>query len=72
MGQLQDLISWAHHIVAKLQPNANLDALPEHLAILDRLIERDVAATQAAMRNHLLKTTQRTLRAWDQKPIEGM
>ena len=72
MGQLQDLISWAHHIVAKLQPDANLDALPEHLAILDRLIEREVAATQAAMRNHLQKTMQRTLRAWDQKPIEGM
>ncbi len=72
MGQLQDLISWAHLIVAKLQPKANLDALPEHLEIFDRLIERDVTATQTAMRNHLLSTMQRTLRAWDQKPGEGM
>lgn len=67
MGQLQDLIGWAHHIVAKLQPEANLDALPEHLAILDVLIERDVAKTQSALRQHLRSTMQRTLDAWEQK-----
>lgn len=67
MRQLQDLIGWAHHIVAKLQPGANLDALPEHLAILDVLIERDVAKTQSALRQHLRSTMQRTLDAWEQK-----
>ena len=67
MRQLQDLIGWAHHIVAKLQPDANLDALPEHLAILDVLVERDVAKTQSALRQHLRSTMQRTLDAWEQK-----
>ena len=66
--QLQDLISWAHHIVARYRPNAHIDALPEHLEILDRLIERDVEATQAALRDHLRNTMQRTLEAWDRKP----
>lgn len=68
MGQLQDLISWAHHIVAKLQPKGNLDALPEHLEILDVLLERDVVKTQAALRKHLRNTMQRTLAAWEQRP----
>lgn len=69
MRQLQDLIGWAHHIVAKLQPNAKLDALPEHLAILDVLVKRDVLKTKSALRNHLRSTTQRTLDAWEQKPL---
>ena len=66
--QLQDLISWAHHIVARYRPNAHFDALPEHLVILDALSERDVIATKAALRNHLQSTMQRTLTAWDRKP----
>ena len=69
MGQLQDLIGWAHHIVAKLQPDANLHALPEHLEILDVLIERDVLKTQSALRKHLRSTMQRTLDAWGQKTL---
>lgn len=68
MGQLQDLISWAHHIVAKLQPKGNLYALPEHLEILDVLLERDVIKTQSALRKHLQNTMRRTLAAWDQRP----
>ncbi len=68
MGQLQDLIDWAHHIVARLQPQGKYDALPEHLEILDVLLERDIARTQAALRKHLQHTLQRTLRAWDQSP----
>ncbi len=68
MEQLQDLIDWAHHIVAKVQPRAQLDALPEHLAILDVLSQRDVVATQGALREHLQNTLQRTLRAWEQAP----
>ncbi len=67
MRQLRDLISWAHHIVAKFRPNAQVDALSEHLEILDRLSERDVEATKSALRNHLLGTMQRTLDAWDRK-----
>ena len=67
MRQLQDLIEWAHHIVAKLQPSANLHALPEHLAILDVLVERDILKTQSALRQHLRSTMQRTLDAWEQK-----
>ena len=65
MRQLQDLISWAHHIVAKLQPKAHLDALPEHLEILDILIGRDVEKTQLALRKHLQNTMKRTLDTWD-------
>ncbi|MCY4465130.1 MAG: GntR family transcriptional regulator [Chloroflexi bacterium] len=68
MGQLQDLIGWAHHIVARLQPQGKFDALPEHLEILDVLLERDVAKTQIVLRKHLQNTLQRTLRAWDQSP----
>ncbi len=66
MSQLRDLIEWAHHIVAKLQPKGKVDALPEHLAILDVLITRDVRRTQCALREHLENTMRRTLSAWDQ------
>lgn len=69
LRQLQDLILWAHHIVAKLLPNAQLDALPEHLEILAALGARDVAATQTALRRHLQGTMQRTLEAWDRNPL---
>lgn len=65
LRQLQDLIMWAHHIVARYRPDAQLDALPEHLEILSALGERDVAATQSALRSHLQGTMQRTLEAWD-------
>ncbi len=65
--QLQDLIIWAHHIVAKVRPDALVDALPEHLEILDCLLKRDVSATQSALRSHLLGTMRRTLDAWDRK-----
>lgn len=68
MGQLQDLIDWAHHIVAKLQPQSKIDALPEHLEILEVLLERDIVKTQTALRKHLQRTLQRTLRAWGQSP----
>ena len=68
IGQLKDLINWAHCIVAKYQPEAQVLALPEHLEILDGLIHRDVAATQAALRNHLRSTMARTLQAWNDKP----
>ncbi len=68
MGQLQDLIGWAHHIVARLRPQGKFDALPEHLEILDVLLERDVVKTQTALRKHLQRTLRRTLRAWDQSP----
>lgn len=68
MRQLQDLILWAHHIVAKLQPRSQFDALPEHLTILDVMRERDVAKTQLAMRDHLQNTMQRTLEAWIPAP----
>lgn len=66
MGQLRDLINWAHQIVATLQPKAKVDALPEHLEILDVLIERDVSKTQGALRKHLQNTMHRTLAAWNQ------
>ena len=66
--QLQDLIIWAHQIVARYRPDALIDALSEHLQILDVLIERDVAATQSALRSHLLSTMESTLCAWDSKP----
>ncbi len=65
MSQLRDLINWAHHIVAKLQPKGKVDALPEHLEILDVLIERDVLKTQGALRKHLQNTMHRTLIAWN-------
>ena len=65
--QLQDLIIWAHHIVAKVRPDALVDALPEHLEILDCLLKRDIPATQRALRNHLLGTMRSTLDAWDRK-----
>ena len=68
MGQLRDLINWAHHIVAKLQPKGKIDALPEHIEILDVLIERDVLKTQCTLRDHLRNTMCRTLTAWDQAP----
>lgn len=68
MKRLHDLISWAHHIVARYLPTAHVDALPEHLEILDCLLLRDVSATQSALRSHLIGTMQRTLDAWDRKP----
>ncbi len=67
MRQLQDLIDWAHQIVAKYRPGAQVDALPEHLAIIDALRRRDVAATKSTVRDHLLNTLDRTLLAWDHK-----
>jgi len=67
MRQLQDLINWAHQIVAKYRPGAQVDALPEHMEILDALRRRDVAATKSAVRDHLLNTLERTLLAWDHK-----
>ena len=72
MSQLRDLIEWAHHIVAKLQPKGKVDALPEHLAILDVLITRDVRRTQCALREHLENTMRRTLSAWDQSPDQAI
>jgi len=66
--QLQDLISWAHHIVAKYRPDAQVNALPEHLEILEALLRRDVAAAQVALQKHLCGTMQRTLEAWERKP----
>ena len=71
LRQLQDLIMWAHHIVAKYRPKAQLDALPEHLEILTALGQRDVEATQRALRSHLKGTMQRTLEAWDRNPEAG-
>ena len=71
IGQLQDLISWAHHIVAKYRPGAQAYAVQEHLEILDGLIERDVEATQQALRSHLVSTMERTLAAWNHKPVQG-
>ena len=65
LRQLQDLIVWAHHIVAKVRPKALIEALPEHLETLDALGKRDVKATQSALRNHLLSTVHRSLEAWD-------
>ena len=70
MRQLRDLIDWAHHIVSKVQPRAQLDALPEHLEILEFLSKRDVVGTQRALREHLQCTMQRTLRAWEQAPSD--
>ena len=72
MSQLRDLIGWAHHIVAKLQPLGKVDALPEHLAILDVLMKRDVGQTQCALRAHLENTMRRTLRAWDRSPEQAI
>lgn len=69
MGQLQDLIGWAHHIVAKLQPKGHLYALPEHLEICDILLKRSVTETQEALRKHLQNTMMRTMEAWDQAPV---
>ena len=69
--QLQDLIMWAHHIIAKFRPDAQLNALPEHLEILAALGERDVAATQSALRNHLYGAMQRTLDAWERSLEPG-
>ncbi len=67
MRQLQDLTDWAHQIVAKYRPEAQVEALPEHLAIIDALRKRDVAATKSTVRDHLLNTLERTLLAWDDK-----
>ena len=67
IGQLQDLTTWAHQIVAQYRPGALVDALPEHMEILDALCSRDVAATKSAMRDHLLNTMEGTLLAWDHK-----
>ena len=72
MSQLRDLIGWAHHIVAKLQPRGKVDALPEHLTILDVLITRDVQRTQRALREHLENTMRRTLCAWDKSPDQAL
>ncbi len=69
--ELQDLISWAHHIVAKHRPDAQIHALPEHLEILDALLERDTVATKLALRDHLFNTMGRTLDAWVQKPADS-
>jgi DNA-binding GntR family transcriptional regulator len=66
VGRLRDLIDWAHHIVAKLQPKGKVDALPEQLEILDVLIERDVLKMQCALRKRLQDTMRRTLAAWNQ------
>lgn len=68
MRQLRDLIMWAHQIVASLQPRSQFQALPEHLAILDVMLERDAAKTQIALRDHLQNTMRRTLDAWQPAP----
>ncbi len=66
--QLQDLIIWAHQIVANFRPDAQVVALPEHLDVLEALAQRDIAATKVALRNHLSHAMERTLVVWDLKP----
>ncbi len=60
MAGLQDLINWARMTSVRRHPRSYELALPEHLAILYALRQRDVAKGQALMRAHLKSSFDRT------------
>ena len=64
MRGIQHLIDWGHRIAAASNPNAFSHALPEHLAILNALKQRDTVAAESAMHNHLNNTLERTFEGW--------
>ncbi|MFN2237303.1 MAG: GntR family transcriptional regulator [Anaerolineales bacterium] len=64
MDGLQSLIDWGHKTVESYLPDAFVKALPEHFRILEALKERDLEASQSAMRTHLKGTLDRTLAVW--------
>jgi DNA-binding GntR family transcriptional regulator len=61
---LQHLINRGHQTATASRSDADEQALPEHLEILDALLKRDEGAPKDAMRNHLMSTLQRTLERW--------
>lgn len=65
MDGLSDLIAWARNIIVR-QPQSYETAYPEHMAILTAARSGDTAAAQAAMRQHLRNSCERTLLLWDQ------
>ncbi len=67
MHGIQHLIDWGHRIAAASNPDALTHALPEHLAILDALKQRNSKDAKSAMQNHLKNTLRRTFDGWDDK-----
>jgi len=61
MQGLYDLIEWARNTVAKRDPNSYIQALPEHLQILEALKARDPDAAQTALRTHLRNAFESTI-----------
>ena len=65
MRGIQHLIDWGHRISAASNPDALIHALPEHLAILDALKQRNTEEAKAAMQSHLQNTLHRTFEGWE-------
>jgi DNA-binding GntR family transcriptional regulator len=61
VSDLHDLIAWARKTIVTRQPSTYERAVPEHLAILTALRERDADAAQAALRSHLKRALNETL-----------
>lgn len=62
-SDLHDLIVWARKTIVMRQPSTYERAVPEHLAILAALRERNAEAAQAALRSHLKRALSETLGA---------
>lgn len=58
VGQM-DLFRWAQNTVIFNLPHSYEVALPEHIAIMDAICERDPVKAAAAMRNHLERSRER-------------
>jgi DNA-binding GntR family transcriptional regulator len=61
VNDLHDLIAWARKTIVTRQPSTYERAVPEHLAILAGLRERNAEAAQAALRSHLKRALNETL-----------
>lgn len=63
MSTLRDSVAWCRNTVIEKVPNAFDPSLAEHIAICEALRDQDPGRAAAAMRDHLIATRDRTLRA---------
>ncbi|GAB4564213.1 MAG: GntR family transcriptional regulator [Anaerolineae bacterium] len=67
MRDLHDLSALARKTLVLMAPESYERALPEHLAIMRALRDRDADAAERAMRTHLTNVLQRARATWEQQ-----
>ncbi len=65
MATLRDSVAWCRNAVIEKVPNAFDPSLDEHVAICKAMRARDAEGAAAAMRDHLIATRDRTLKAME-------